>query len=156
MLLPALIDSSQMARCWMPQFPLLYKTAACLSFFVFIKTAALLTCFGKHSRFCDEGEETMPFREALLIYTSKQSPKGWCPPLPKPPLTQIEGMQSKVWPTKFGFFLLALSLYWEFLRQIVSAELRALKPGGKDSWTWAVISRCSLAYSDFESIYNHD
>lgn len=38
----------------------------------------------------------MPFMEALLTYASKQSPKGECPPLPMPPLTQVEGIQSDV------------------------------------------------------------
>lgn len=95
----------------------------------------------------------MLFRKTLLIYTSEQSPKGECPPLPMPKLTQNEGMQSNVWPTKFGFFLLALSLYWDAYWQIVTAELRLVC---RDSRTWAVISRSCSAYTDFASIQNQN
>lgn len=48
----------------------------------------------------------MPFREFLPVYISKQSLKGEYLPLPVPPLTQIKGMQSDVWPTEFDFFQL--------------------------------------------------
>lgn len=88
-------------------------------------------------------KDLTPFREALLVYTSNQSLKGQCPHLAVPPWTQIKGMQSDVYATKFGFlffFFLSFITLLRFMWQIVTAELQAL--GG--SWKGERSLGCDL------------
>lgn len=75
-----------MTRCWMPQFPHLYKDRSVIS-----------TLWQTQQALCWRRKDLTPFREALLIYTSNQSLKGQCPHLAVPPWSQIEGMWSDVY-----------------------------------------------------------